>query len=479
MFYRVSLMGKLFGTSGIRGKYPEKVNPELGFKLGAAIAYMFNAKSMCVGGDGRVTTPILKFSVITGAMYVGADVLDTGLVPLPLIPWSIKKIKCNCGVYVTASHNPPTDNGFKVFSGRAMELTSIEEREAEELLRRGVWMPKNWDLVGSYSLRVDLIDEYIEGLSSRLSPSKVKFTPKILIDTANGAASHVTPKVLRNLGAKVFTLNANIDGRFPGRVPEPRPDVLEPLRPIAQSLNADVFFAHDGDGDRLAIVDPARGFIKQDRILALIAYYKLREGKGSIVASIDCGNALKDIVYELGGKLFLTKLGKTHEGLLKYGDVLMAGEPWKLIDPSWGTWVDGIYQAALITKIMMEEGVGIHSLMKQIPNYPQARYSILVDTELRNQIYDDVVNFVSEELPRKLKKRVAEVLTIDGIRINFEDKSWILIRKSGTEPKIRLYAEALKTTELEKMINLVLTHIRRVSKIKRSKVFSVEGALIP
>jgi len=472
-------MGKLFGTAGIRGRYLKDVNPELGFKLGATIAFMFNAKSLCVGGDGRLTTPILKLSVIVGAMYVGTDVIDIGLAPLPLTPWSIRKLKCGCGIYVTASHNPPTDNGFKVFNNKAMVLTSDEEKKAEEILERGGWVPKDWDAVGNYSIRQDLIHEYIEELSSRLSPKRKRFTPRILIDTANGAASHVTPKVLESLGAKVFTLNANIDGKFPGRIPEPRPDVLEPLRPIAQDLNVDVFFAHDGDGDRLAIVDPIKGFIKQDRVLALIAYYKLMESKGSIIVSIDCGNALKDVVHELGGKLVLTKLGKTHEGLLKYGDALMAGEPWKLIDPSWGVWVDGIYQAAFIVKIMIEEGVNIRDLMKKIPDYPQARYSILVDEDLRNQIYDAMKEFLSEKLSRALKKNIAEILTIDGLRINFEDKSWILIRKSGTEPKIRLYAEAGRTSELKEMIDLVLTYARKISKTIGSKIFNVEGALIP
>ena len=154
------------------------------------------------------------------------------------------------------------------------------------------------------------------------APVKKKKIPKVLIDSANGAASLTTPKLLKNLGAEVVSINSNIDGRFPGRYPEPRPDVLEPFIPVARDLGADVYLAHDGDGDRLAVVDPKTGFIKQDRIIALAAKYKLSLGKGKVVVSIDCGNALKDIVYELGGKLFLTKLGKTHEGLLKYGDVL-------------------------------------------------------------------------------------------------------------------------------------------------------------
>ncbi len=472
-------MGRLFGTAGIRGTYLDKVTPELAFNLGAAVPTALKISKLCVGGDVRLTTPLLKSMVSSGAMYVGCDVTDVNLVPMPTLPWSVRKLKCGAGVYVTASHNPPTDNGFKVFNSEGRELTISEEDMVEEVIRSKSWRPATWDSVGKYELVPSVIEDYINELSNLLEPRSVKYVPKVLIDTANGAASQVTPKVLKNLGARVYTLNANVDGRFPGRVPEPRPDVLEPLIPIAKYLGTDVFFAHDGDGDRLAIVDPKEGFVKQDRVLALVAYYKLSERKGTVVVSIDCGNAVKDVVSELGGKLVIVKLGKTHEGLIKYSDVVMAGEPWKLIDPSWGPWVDGIYQAALLTKLMIEEGVGITGLMSKVPNYPQARYSVRLSSDVRDEVFRKLSDYVIHDLPRKLGKRVEEILTIDGVRVDFEDRSWILIRKSGTEPKVRIYGEALSAKELKSIVDDLIGKIIGFSKSLGYEKYEVDGALIP
>ncbi len=472
-------MGRIFGTAGIRGRYLTEVTPELAFKLGSAVATVLKARKLCIGGDARLTTPLLKSMVSSGAMYVGCNVADAGLVPMPTLPWGIRWLKCDGGIYVTASHNPPTDNGFKVFNQDGRELTIEEENRVEDVLESGSWEPTDWEHVGKYEIVPSVLREYIEELTTYLQPSKVKYVPKVLVDTANGAASQVTPKILKNLGAKVYTLNANIDGRFPGRIPEPRPDVLKPLIPIAKELRTDVFFAHDGDGDRLAIVDPEGGFIKQDRVLALIAYYKLSERKGTIVVSIDCGNAIKDVVEELGGKLIIVKLGKTHEGLVKYSNVVMAGEPWKLIDPSWGPWVDGIYQAALITKLMIEEGIGIAGLMSKVPNYPQARYSVRISKEVRDEIFKKLSDYVLHELPRKFKKNISEVLTIDGVRVNFEDRSWILIRKSGTEPKIRIYGEAIHVKELKEIVDDLVRKIVSLSKSLGCREYEVDGALIP
>ncbi len=472
-------MRKLFGTAGIRGRYLREVTPELALELGCAVTSALKARRVCVGGDARLTTPLLKSLVASGCMMVGSDVIDVDLVPMPTLPWCVRRFKCDAGIYITASHNPPTDNGFKVFSSRGMELTLSEEEVVEEVLRSKSWKIADWDSVGRLIRVGGVVNDYVEDILSKLAPTHVKYRPKVLIDTANGAASQVTPQILKSLGADVYTLNANIDGRFPGRVPEPRPDVLEPLIPIAKNLNVDVFFAHDGDGDRLAIIEPNLGFIKQDRVLALLAYYKLRERRGTVVVSIDCGNAVKDVVEKLGGKLVITKLGKTHEGLLKYSDVVLAGEPWKLIDPSWGPWVDGIYQAALITKLMIEEGVKLRDLFSKVPNYPQARYSILLDKEIRDKVYEYLTDYVMNELPRKFNKKVYEILRVDGIRVNFEDRSWMLVRKSGTEPKIRFYGESLNAADLKNMFNDVVGSAVKKAKEIGSKVIEVEGSLIP
>ncbi len=467
-------MRRLFGTAGIRGRYLEEVSPHLAVEVGMALATYVKASKVVIGGDGRLTTPVLKLAAAVGAMTVGANAIDVGLVPLPTLAWSVRKYGGDGGIYITASHNPPTDNGIKVFTAKGMEFPESDERELEKIIREKSWRLADWDSVGKYEARLGALEDYVEEVSSKVMPAKVRRRPKVLVDTANGAPSLATPNVLRSIGADVVTLNANVDGRFPGRTPEPRPDVLEPFLPVAKDVGAHVFLAQDGDGDRLAVLDPAKGFIKQDRIIALIAKRKLEERKGTIVVSIDVGNAVRDVVEELGGKLYVVKLGKTHEGLLKNPDTLIAAEPWKLIDPSWGPWIDGIYQAGLIVKWMAEEGKDISELMSEVPNYPQARYSLKMPKHVRDQVFETM----KDELLR-MAGEDSEIITIDGLRVNFPDRSWLLIRKSGTEPKIRIYGEAESPQTLEAMINkLVRTATSTLRKLGVKEV-KVEGKIIP
>lgn len=464
---------RLFGTSGIRGIYPKEITPELMLKLGLTLAsYLGGRGDFLVGGDCRLTTQVLKMALTSGLIAGGVNVFDAGLIPLPVLTYGIVKHSLSGGAYVTASHNPPEHNGVKIFDRRGLELSSEDEEIIEGLITEGKFKYVDWSSVGRYSELPGLIDEYLEDLSSRLTPKESRKKVRVVIDTANCATSLVTPKLLTNLGCEVITLNSSIDGRFPGREPEPRPDVLQPYLRFVKELNVDLFLAHDGDGDRLAVIEPTEGFIKQDRLIALMFKYKLMERSGKVVASIDCGNAVKEVVRRFNGELIISKLGKIHETLVK-SNALIAAEPWKLIDPSWGYWIDSIYQAGLIVKIMVEEGRTLRELLSDIPNYPQARYSIKVPQEVKLGLYQYLRDYLMSNLPSN-----AEVLSIDGLRVDYEDSSWVLVRPSGTEAKVRIYAEARDLSRLKELVNNLLNVCREYLKV-RGVELSFDGALIP
>ena len=465
---------KLFGTSGIRGVYLRDITPELMHKLGLALStFLGNKGSIIIGGDCRLSTQLLKLSLATGLMAGGITVFDAGLIPIPVLAYGIVRHGCIGGVYVTASHNPPEYNGVKVFDARGLELRSSDEKYIEELIEGNSFKYVDWPSLGSYSILDGLNEEYLKELSRRLMPSEIRKRIKVLLDTANCAASITTPKLLSNLGAHVITINSNIDGRFPGREPEPRPDVLERYIPVARSLDVDVYLAHDGDGDRLAVIDPVDGFVKQDRIIALMFKYKLiKEGGGYVVASIDCGNAVREVVEKYGGKLIVSKLGKIHEALIEH-NALMAAEPWKLIDPSWGLWIDSIYQVGLIARMMIEEGKSINELLRDIPNYPQARYSIKVPSNLKMGVYEYLRDYIESKAPN-----TASILRIDGLRIDYDDSSWVLIRPSGTEAKVRIYAEGKDVRRVKELVDDVIRACRGYLK-SRGMELELDGALIP
>lgn len=467
----VHRLPRLFGTSGVRGLYPDKVNPDLMTRVGRAVSYYFGTSTFSVGRDARTSSKALIFALISGIMSTGSSVVDLGLTPIGVLAWSVKRFKLGGGVYVTASHNPPQYNGFKVFKRGGIEITTPDEVGIEDALEKSTYT--DWAAVGEHS-SLNPTDEYASELESFLCPAAVKYEPKVVLDTANGPTVLVAPKVIVDMGASVLVVNGNIDGRFPGRYPEPRPDVLEPLSPILTATGSDALFAFDGDGDRLSVLTPGRGFVKQDRIIALFARNILMERNGVVVVSVDCGNAVRMIAESAGGKVVFYRLGKTHEGFLKHGNAVLAAEPWKVIDPRWGLWIDGVYQAAYLTKLMMEEGRSLDSILREIPDFPQARYSIAVPEEIKSEVFSELT-----ETLKSLYSERAIITEIDGLRIDFEDGSWILVRASGTEPKIRMYSEAKSVDVMKSTVSFVLDLTLKSLAKRGAKPLSIEGSILP
>ncbi len=453
---------KLFGTAGIRGRYLDKIRPGLAYDVGIAVAAHVGGRgTVTIGHDIRTTGPLLALSAGSGVMSGGVDAVFLGMVPTPVLAFSVPHTNSRAGIMITASHNPPPDNGIKVFQYNGMEYTERMEEELERIMEIKSSFHASWDQVGRLIDAREVGEDYVDRIISVMKPKTVKYVPKILIDCSNGAASNFTPRILRKMGAKVFSTNCHPDGYFPGHAPEPRQDVLQPLLQLARPLEADVIMAHDGDADRLAALTLSRGFVKQDMLIALYAMVKLREGKGSIIVSVDVGNSVREVVEENGGRIVRSKLGKIHEKLLEHPGALLAAEPWKLIDPSWGLWVDGIYQAALITKLMMEEGLSLNKLLESIPSYPWTRISIPLELDGENK--ERFYQALREEILARMSD-YERILEIDGVRLEFSDDSWVLLRMSGTEPKIRFYAEAKEKERLESLKETLIKLAKEVSE---------------
>lgn len=462
------MVKRLFGTAGIRGRYGKIVTPEIAYKVGLALAtYIGNKGYATIAYDVRLTSPLLASMASSGLMAGGVNVINIGLAPTPVLAFSIPHLSVNGGIVITASHNPPPDNGIKCFDSKGMEFTESMERELENMIFNMKFKYAEWENVGKYEFYPEVIDDYMEELIVRFSPKKIKKKVKIIVDCANGAASNITPVILRELGASVVTLNCHYSGLFPGRIPEPRPDVLEGLGKYIKISNLDVGFAHDGDADRLAVLSSNGEFIYNDRLIAYYAMLKLQEkGGGIIVVSIDTSFVIDEVVERYGGKVVRTKLGKTHEKLVEFSsNAIMAAEPWKLIDPDWGYWVDGIYQAALLTKKMLEEGAKIENLLKDIPKYPQIRVSYHIPDNIKHEVVREV-----HEKMRELFRNYESEFTIDGLRLNMPDKSWVLVRASGTEPKIRIYAEAHSEKRLKEIFEKTFKLLKHSAEKRGIKI---------
>ncbi|MCE4621380.1 MAG: phosphoglucomutase [Desulfurococcales archaeon] len=466
-------MPRLFGTAGIRGRYLEKITPELAYRIGLSVAaYVGGWGSGTVGHDVRTTGPLLAQLAAAGMMAGGLDAIYLGLVPTPVLAYSVPHTRSRAGIIVTASHNPPPDNGLKVFDSDGMEYTRGMEEELEKLLKEdSKKLHASWDRVGRLVQGTEVLEEYVRDLISLMRPQTLRRIPKIAVDCANGAGSWVTPRILREIGARVVSLNCHPDGFFPGRFPEPRPDVMREYMDSVKDLEVEALLAHDGDADRLALIIPGKGFVKQDLLIALFAAEKLRDRKGSIIVSIDVGREVEEVVEELGGRIIRAKLGKTHEKLRESPGSLMAAEPWKLIDPSWGPWVDAIYQAAWLVKITIEEGRPIYNLIEKLPFYPSARVSIkLYSDEDKDRLFSAIM----EEVVPVITKDAESITEIDGVRVDYADKSWILLRPSGTEAKLRVYIQALTVARLKDRLTNVMSMLRELADRMGVRILGIE-----
>ncbi|KPV61530.1 MAG: putative phosphoglucosamine mutase [Candidatus Bathyarchaeota archaeon BA1] len=428
-------MPRLFGTSGIRGDILTKVTPELALKFGQSLAtYLGNAGKVMVGHDNRTSSKLIEAAVTSGLVYGGCDAALIGLVPVPVLAFQTRERRMSAGIMITASHNPPTDNGLKCFDNEGMEYTTAEEEDLEHIIMTEKYRGVSWDRLGNMTEIYNAKEEYMRAILEKLSTLQKRI--RVAVDCANGATFDVTPTLLRRMGCAVIAINDYPDGFFPGRPLEPSPENLQVLSEAVREMHADIGIAHDGDGDRIAIVDEEGRFVLNDRIIALFAMKALEEHKGGhIITSVDTSFCIDEVVEKFGGTAERTKLGKTHTGLRERKGVVMAAEPWKIIDPSWGSWGDGIYTAARIIKMLDESCKTTTQLFAEVPSYPQFRTFFACAEEQKVK----VMELVKSEAVKD--KNVTDVWTYDGVRINYDDGSWILLRPSGTEPKVRLYAE--------------------------------------
>ncbi len=456
-------MLQLFGTSGIRGSL-HKITPQLLVSFGLALATFLESEGeVTVASDARTSSEALKNALSSGLMSGGCTIFDLGLIPLPAFAYTTRERKSKAGVIVTASHSPPQDNGLKCYDRRGMEYTPREEEILEDLILNEKYKPVDWKKVGNRAHVANTNEEYIEAILRQVA--NIERGIIVLVDCANGTASNATPMVLSKLGCTVITINSSIDGTFAGRLPEPSPENLGNTCRLVREIGADIGIAHDADADRLAVIDEKGRYITNDSVLALFAKLLLeRYGGGHIVTSIDTSFRIDQVVEKTGGTLERTRLGKTHVILKEKQDanIILCCEPWKIIDTHWGYWGDAIYAATELIKLLDESKGSISELFEEIPNYPQER----IYHPCPDNLKQPTMALIKQKL--SVEKAVESIWTYDGIRVNYSDESWVLIRPSGTEPKIRIYCEGVTTKRLNQLskqsISLVKTAINKAEK---------------
>jgi phosphomannomutase len=394
---------------------------------------------------------------------------------------------------LTASHNPPTDNGIKLFRDGS-EFDRDAERAVEERVESRE-PPVTWD-AWTETERVDTLGgylgdvrEYAERFGAPLDGLRVA------VDCGNGMAALATPTVLRELGAEVVTLNGNIDGHFPGRGSKPTPETLRDLRAFVADANEGVDdpgrprpdaegdgdgdaagfafgIGHDGDADRIVIVDADGEVVHEDTVLAMLAERYTRASDAAdpvVVTTPNASGRIDERVREAGGRVERVRLGALHEGIAAVradaeaagsaGDdtrVVFAAEPWKHVHVALGEWIDGVASAAVIARLVADEG--LDGLREQITERPYRKVSVDCPDDAKAEAMDRLETALPAAFPN------ATVDTDHGVRLEFADASWTLVRPSGTEPYVRVYAESDAVDELVADVRAVVADAVRAAE---------------
>ena len=442
----------MFGTSGIRGPVGDAVTAELALSIGRAVA-TDGAQTVVIGRDARESGGFLRDAVAAGCRECGADVIDLGMAATPTVARSIARLGADAGIVVTASHNPPEDNGLKLWTPSGQAFDTDRRDRIAEIVEEDAYDFAAWDESGTRRHDDQASAAHVSAVVEAVEADTAIDEHSVVVDVGNGVGS-VTAAALGELGVDVTTLNAQPDGSFPGRPSEPTAETLTTLCRHVEHGDADLGIAHDGDADRMVAVDETGTFVPKDVLFALFARRAVaRAGGGVVAAPVDTSRCVDDAIDSLGGRLTRTKVGDVFVAEAATREAVVFGG-----EPS-GAWIwpdetlcpDGSLAAAKLTALVAAEG-SLAEQVASVATYPIQRRSIEVDDKTA----------VMERVAEKLRDAYDDVTTTDGVRVSTAD-GWVLVRPSGTQPLIRITAEA----ETEDVVDdLLATTVERVESAR-------------
>jgi phosphoglucosamine mutase len=450
---------KLFGSSGVRGVVNVDLTPDLAARLGLAVASFSHAKTVLVARDTRVSGQMLENALVSGLLCGGARVHCLGIVPTPLLAFSTAKLKASAGVMITASHNPPQYNGVKIFGADGLAYDDESQNEIERIVADACFRLVGWREIGEAQF-IDQTQHYVEMI---LQAVELHRRWNIVVDPGCGATHSIAPAILTKLQCNVTALNAQPDGFFPARRPEPDKESLGSLINVVKSLGADLGLAYDGDGDRVAFVDERGNFADFDRVLAAYAGYVVdKNGGGTVVTNIEASMCIDKMVEAQGGRVLRTKVGDVHVSkAMKQHKSVFGGEPcgaW--IHPRFHFCPDGVLSSVLLLKALNDEDMCLAEFISGAPKFSTLRKNIACRNEVKYRVVENVEESLKSAFPN-----YRELSKVDGVRVDFRN-GWILVRASGTEPVVRLTVEgeSLKAAReiMEKGAELVNRAVGRV-----------------
>ncbi|GAB7094521.1 phosphoglucosamine mutase [Halolamina litorea] len=431
---------KVFGSSGTRGVAGEQLTAEFVLRVAKAAGTVWDTDRAAIARDTRTTGEQFANAADAGLTAVGVDADRLGVLPTPAAV-RYAEVEELPAVVVTASHNPPEYNGIKLVGADGVELPVAELERVEDCLLGETFDEAGWQGAGSSTRIEGPRDDYVEDLlggADREAIADADLT--VALDPGHGAGALTSPEFFRRLGCEVVTVNGNPDGHFPGRDPEPVPENLDDLGRLVRATDADVGIAHDGDADRAIFFDETGEYIEGDASLAALAAEALEPGDAT-VAAVNVSQRLVDVCDDVGADLELTPIGATNIITriqeLQAADrrVPISGEGnGGIFFPNYRLVRDGAFIGAKFLELLAGTDAPASAVVEPYTAYENVRRNLSYGEESE-------LSAMLAAAERYAEEADVEASTVDGYRLDYGD-AWVLVRPSGTEPKVRIYAEA-------------------------------------
>lgn len=443
-------MPEYFGTDGIRGSYGDAlINPDFAYRLGSALGlYIAGHKvgkplNVVIGRDTRMSGPTLCDAITQGLNRRGVYVRDAGIVPTPAVARAVLKQHADLGIAITASHNPASDNGIKLFDSAGCKYDEASELAIEALVGQQPSLTGDVPLPENYPY--DAAGNYINFIRSLMNQNCLGGW-KIVLDLANGATCETTPAAFRQWGAELHLIGDNPDGEnINAGVGSEHP---ERLAAKVRECGADIGIAHDGDGDRLVVCDDRGSVLEGEVLLGLFGIYALRSGalnKKTLVTTVHSNLGLDRAIRNAGGRVERTAVGDRNVAsrMREIGSNIGGESSGHIIFSDFSPAGDGLLAVVKLIDLLCRLGQPLSELRKQITLFPQQTRNLRV---VEKRPIDEL-----EHLPRVISRATED----------FGENGRVLVRYSGTEPKLRLLVEGGDENSIESTMQALLAAARR------------------
>ena len=441
-----------FGSSGIRGKYGETINPDTAFELAKILTRDLGLR-LALARDPRLSSSVLRSAFLSVALERGARITDYDMIPTPALAYQSGHTHESGGVMITASHNPPEYNGFKIFNSRGETFDDeaiLSTNNSEGTAKNPRLKPPEVETAKPMEYK------------DRLSQIQFEKEWRIILDPGNGATCLLAPEIYRRSSTKATAMNSFPDGTFPSRGSEPTRESEASLCKLVAAARANAGVAFDGDGDRVYIIDEKGNCPLQDRVLGSYITCLARNSKGPFLVPVDASMAIEEAATKYGAKLMRGPVGdaKLLVEMKKIG-ASFAGEPsgaW--IHGEYNLCPDGILSGLLYLKQLETLDLSVSEAVAEIPEYFIVRKSVGVTKKMSSSI----IATLSGELEKIIGKD-SSIETKFGVRVSSDD-SWVLVRESGTEPVMRITTESKQRSKANRIMQETLSLVRWVLKGK-------------